>query len=558
VTSIGGSAFYGCRSLAEVVIPDSVTSIGWYAFYDCSNLASVVIGNSVQSIGGYAFYYCSNLVEMEIPASVTSIGKYAFSYCTSLATELVIPDGVTSIEDEVFHYCRSLTKVVIPNSVTSIGREAFYLCSSLTKVVIPDSVQSIGGSAFAGCFGLTELVISNSITSIEESAFASCYGLTKVVIPGSVTKIGRGAFYNCNSLTNMEIPDSVTSIGEYAFSYCNSLTSVVVIGDNLTSIGNIAFDNCANLSGIYFTGVPPELAPNVFSGYAFTVYYIYGTEGWGEEYGGRPTAVWTNKVNFDGNGGTPGIAEQTYNAGFPYGELPTADREGFDFAGWWTEDDTQVDDETQVPLLTNEYTLYAKWASKYIVNFCLGGPGARTGGGALQQEILEGMDAEEPEFDVKPGWSFVGWDGDFQNITAAATIRAIYSYTYQLADGWNLIDINLNLDDESKEKLLNKKVMTLDAKNKTYVFNSDLTAAQACWLFCQGMDEITLSGTALEAEDFHLKQRWNFVGPLYQNMSDIGPVDWGWRKDHFYPAKELLPGHGYWLYWLGNREPDED
>ncbi len=35
VTSIGGSAFYGCTGLTSVTIPNSVTSIGYNAFYNC-------------------------------------------------------------------------------------------------------------------------------------------------------------------------------------------------------------------------------------------------------------------------------------------------------------------------------------------------------------------------------------------------------------------------------------------------------------------------------------------------------------------------------------------
>ena len=41
VTSIDGSAFYGCSGLTSVTIPSSVTSIGDYAFRGCSGLTTL-------------------------------------------------------------------------------------------------------------------------------------------------------------------------------------------------------------------------------------------------------------------------------------------------------------------------------------------------------------------------------------------------------------------------------------------------------------------------------------------------------------------------------------
>ena len=65
---ICNKAFYGCRSLTSVTIPNSVTSIGERAFWGCDGLTSVTIPNSVTSIGKYAFGNCSSLKSIIIPS----------------------------------------------------------------------------------------------------------------------------------------------------------------------------------------------------------------------------------------------------------------------------------------------------------------------------------------------------------------------------------------------------------------------------------------------------------------------------------------------------------
>lgn len=249
VTELGHFAFYGCKDLTSVVIPNSVTFSGYYAFAGCKSLTLVEIPNSVTHISQSSFSGCSGLKSVTIPTSVISIGEYAFS--GSGLTSLTIPNSVTSIDRMAFFECTGLTSVVIPPSVASLGSSAFSFCSNLIRAAYPDNLEN----PFESC----KLVIAyNSKDYVYEDGFVFSRGKNDILfvpdtfegeynIPASVASIGKYAFNGCFGLTSVTIPNSVTSIGASAFKGCTGLTSVTSLAETAPEMDDNSF------GGVYET-----------------------------------------------------------------------------------------------------------------------------------------------------------------------------------------------------------------------------------------------------------------------------------------------------------------
>ena len=243
---------YGIKT---VTIGDGITSIGDYAFYSCRGLTELTLPNSVTSIGN--------------PNSVTSIGNSAFGGCSGL--EKITVDGGNKRYDSRDN-CNSIIETgtntlivgcknsVIPNSVTSIGDGAFRGCSGLTELTLPNSVWSIGEYAFQGCSGLTELTLPSSVTRIGKNAFSDCSGLEKIISLAEIPPVcgSGGVFYGVNK-TNCELIVPVISVIAYKlaevwneFSNISGFSGVedtVADGNTIRVIGNQI-----EISG-YFTSV---------------------------------------------------------------------------------------------------------------------------------------------------------------------------------------------------------------------------------------------------------------------------------------------------------------
>ena len=150
VESIGKYAFYQ-SSLESINLPIGLERIEEYAFFDCKSLKSVVLPNTIKSIGKSAFSQ-SSLESIELPIGLERIEEHTFSFCKSLKS-VVLPNTIKSIGEDAFHYT-SLESIKLPIGLERIEQEAFYGCKSLKYVYFPPSPLELGHYCFAYCDNL--------------------------------------------------------------------------------------------------------------------------------------------------------------------------------------------------------------------------------------------------------------------------------------------------------------------------------------------------------------------------------------------------------------------
>jgi hypothetical protein len=130
LTYIGKCSFQGCSSLKSINIAKNVTEIGELAFAGCSSLESVTFdGTALKSIGNTAFFFCKALDGISLPEGLESIGDQAFNGCTSMSA-LKMPSTLKNIGQFAFKNCTGFNakkgSLELSESVERIGEFAFY------------------------------------------------------------------------------------------------------------------------------------------------------------------------------------------------------------------------------------------------------------------------------------------------------------------------------------------------------------------------------------------------------------------------------------------------
>ena len=243
-------------------------------------------------------------------------------------------DGPTGYTEQ-FRGCNNLKEVKFYNTNTKYKsvngivfskdeKELVYYPSGIldAEYEVPENVSKIGNYAFGNQKNIQNVIIPKEVT-IETAAFQGCSKLNNVIIPEGMVELKNRVFANCSSLKTIVIPKSITKI------------------DSGYVISSATFDS-VKLETVY--AEKDSFAAN-WAGNSFKeiIYCL-----------------------FEGNGGDVDTEKKPVIYGDKYRKLPVPIRDGYDFAGWYTEKEggNLISSNTIVNSDTS-HKVYAHWRKKH-------------------------------------------------------------------------------------------------------------------------------------------------------------------------------------------------
>ena len=169
--------------ILRLELPKGLTHVGKLAFYDCRSITAVTIPDTVKTIGDMAFLNCTGMTILKLPEGLESIGENAFELCAALR-DLRLPNSLKVLKEQAFYRCSSLRSVEIPRSVTEMGMGVFSYCEELIQATVLAPLDRLPSWTFYGCTKLTSIDLSEEIKSIGHYSVYDCASLSVIYYGG--------------------------------------------------------------------------------------------------------------------------------------------------------------------------------------------------------------------------------------------------------------------------------------------------------------------------------------------------------------------------------------
>lgn len=383
-------------------IKDGTVGIAYGAFWGCKELTEVTIPNSVKYIDDYVFYKCTNLNSITFPGEIDYIGTNVVADTAFYNNSLNWNSNALYINNILIKVKESVTSYTIKSGTKYIAGSAFYSCSTLSSVIIPNSVVFIGPNSFGHCTSLQSVTIPESVKYIGNGAFSGS-SIKSIIIPDSVEYMGAQALWDCPELTEAKLSNNISTISELMFSVfdVSSKLSTVYIGNSVEIIENRAFGACSNLTDIYYNGSKTDW-DNICIEFgndrldSATIHYS-------ESY--------TVTYNYSYNGGASATKTTAAVSNGSAADLsPTATKSGWTFVGWNT--DPNATTALSSYSVTHNVTLYAIYKKNLTAKFYSGANNLQSSKTVTIYNKATSGSVTAPTPSSYSGWTANGWRDD--------------------------------------------------------------------------------------------------------------------------------------------------
>ena len=126
--------------IPSVIHGKTVIGIADRAFHD-KEMCEIRLPNTLKYIGKEAFWGCRRLEKVELPNSLEKLGNYCF-FKTGLKI-ITISGGVKRIPHMCFGDCGLLNEVVLEDGIECIGASAFGGGTHISELVVPQSTRKV-------------------------------------------------------------------------------------------------------------------------------------------------------------------------------------------------------------------------------------------------------------------------------------------------------------------------------------------------------------------------------------------------------------------------------